>query len=70
MSTAKPFTINRWRVYPVFGHFNKRLVAWAMKKYRRLKRHKIRASRFLEQLSEKQPYIFVHWQKKMAGAFA
>ncbi|WP_287665325.1 hypothetical protein [Accumulibacter sp.] len=24
-------------MYPVFGHFNKTLVAWAMRKYRRVK---------------------------------
>ena len=30
--------------------FQQKLVAWAMRKYRRLKRHKIRASRVLEQL--------------------
>lgn len=60
----------RSAMYPVFRHFNKTLVAWAMKKYRRLKGHKIRASRFLEQLSEKQSYLFVHWQKGMVGAFA
>jgi len=41
-----------------------------MRKYRRLKGHKIRASRFLEQFSEKKPYPFVHWQKGMVGAFA
>ena len=60
----------RSAMYPVFRHFNKTLVAWAMRKYKRLKGHKIRASRFLEQLSESQPYPFVHWQKGMAGAFA
>jgi RNA-directed DNA polymerase len=60
----------RSAMYPVFRHFNKTLVAWAMRKYKRLKGHKIRASRFLEQLSEKQPYLFVHWQKGMVGAFA
>ena len=58
------------RCTPVFRRFNKMLVAWAMRKYRRLKGHKTRASRFLEQLSEKKPYLFVHWQKGMAGAFA
>ena len=47
----------RSAMYPVFRHFNKTLVAWAMRKYRRLKRHKIRASRILEQLSEKQPHL-------------
>ena len=60
----------RSAMYPVFRHFNKTLVAWAMRKYRRLKGHKTRASMFLEQLSEKQPHLFVHWQKGMAGAFA
>jgi hypothetical protein len=43
-----------WKILPVpaltpmFGHFNKTLVAWAMKKYKRLKRHKTRAATFLE----------------------
>jgi RNA-directed DNA polymerase len=61
---------SRSAMYPVFRHFNQTLVAWAMKKYRRLKGHKIRASLFLEQLSEKQPNLFVHWQKGMVGGFA
>ncbi|GAC1440766.1 MAG: group II intron reverse transcriptase/maturase [Terriglobales bacterium] len=61
---------SRSAMYPVFRHFNKTLVAWAMKKYQRLNGHKIRASRFLEQLAEKQPYLFIHWQKAMVGAFA
>jgi len=57
-------------MYPVFRHFNKTLVAWAMRKYRRLKRHKIRASLFLENVAEKQPYLFVHWHNGTVGAFA
>lgn len=57
-------------MYPVFRHFNKTLVAWAMRKYRRLKGHKIRTSLFLENVAETQPYLFVHWQKGTAGAFA
>lgn len=57
-------------MYPVFRHFNKTLVAWAMRKYRRLKRHKTRASLFLEAVAETQPHLFVHWQKGMVGAFA
>lgn len=60
----------RSAMYPVFRHFNKTLVAWAMKKYRRLRKHQTRASRFLEQLAEKQPHLFVHWRKGMVGAFA
>ncbi len=57
-------------LYPVFRHINKTLVAWAMRKYRRLKGHKTQASRFLEEVAVKQPYLFVHWQRGMAGAFA
>jgi len=60
----------RSAMYPVFRHFNKTLVAWAMRKYKRLKGHKIRASRFLEQIAQKEPHLFVHWQKGMVGAFA
>ena len=57
-------------MYPVMRHFNKTLVAWAMRKYWRLKGHKIRVARFLEGLAEKQSYLFVHWQRGMVGAFA
>jgi len=57
-------------MYPVFRHFNLTLVAWAMRKYRRLKGHKTRASLFLESVAEKQPHLFVHWKRGMVGAFA
>ena len=57
-------------LYPVFRHINKTLVAWAMRKYRRLKGHKTRASLFLQEVAVKQPYLFVHWQRGMVGAFA
>lgn len=57
-------------LYPVLRHFNRTLVAWAMKKFRRLKGHKIRASRFLQGLAAKCPYLFVHWQRGMVGDFA
>jgi RNA-directed DNA polymerase len=60
----------RSAMYPVFRHFNKTLVSWAMKKYKRLKGHKIRASRFLEHLSETRSYLFVHWRQGMVGSFA
>ncbi len=59
-----------WRYYgrfyptamqPVFYHFNKTLVEWAMRKYRRLKGHKERASLFLQGISKRQPRLFTHW---------
>jgi len=57
-------------MYPVLRHFNMTLVAWAMRKYRRLKGHKTRASLFLESIAERQPRLFVHWQRGMIGGFA
>ena len=41
-----------------------------MRKYKRLKGHKTRASLFVEQFAERQPYLFVHWQKGTTGGFA
>jgi RNA-directed DNA polymerase len=57
-------------MYPVLRHFNRTLVAWAMKKFKRLKGHPIRASHFLKSLAAKCPYLFVHWQRGMVGDFA
>lgn len=57
-------------MYPVLRHFNMTLVAWAMRKYRRLKGHKTRACLFLESIAKRQPHLFVHWQRGMVGAFA
>ena len=57
-------------MYPVFRHFNITLVAWAMRKYKRFKGHKTRASLFLEKIAAEQPRLFVHWQNGTVGAFA
>ncbi|MET0006119.1 MAG: group II intron reverse transcriptase/maturase [Candidatus Thiodiazotropha sp.] len=57
-------------MYPVLRHFNLTLVAWAMKKFKRLRGHKIRASRFLKKVAKQCPYLFVHWQRGMVGDFA
>ena len=55
---------------PMFGHFNKTLVAWAMRKFKRFKGHKTRASMFLATIAERQPGLFVHWQRGVPGTFA
>ena len=57
-------------MYRVLRHFNQTLIAWAMRKYRRLKGHKMRASRFIERIAKRHPPLFVHWQRGMVGAFA
>ena len=60
----------RSAMYPVWRHFNKTLIAWAMRKYKSLQRHKTRASLFLEGIAEKQPNLFAHWRAGMQGGFA
>ena len=49
-------------LYPVFRHFNDALVRWAMRKYKRLRRHKSRARRFIADVSRRQPGLFAHWR--------
>jgi RNA-directed DNA polymerase len=57
-------------MYPVLWHFNKTLEAWARRKYKRLQRHKTRASCFIESISERDPRLFEHWKRGMVGSFA
>ena len=49
-------------LYPVFRHFNDTLVRWAMRKYKRLRRHKSRARRFIADVARRQPDLFAHWR--------
>jgi RNA-directed DNA polymerase len=49
-------------LYPVFRHFNDTLVRWAMRKYKRLRRHKTRAYRFIAEIARRQPGLFAHWR--------
>jgi len=49
-------------LYPVFRHFNDTLVRWAMRKYKRLRRHKTKARQFILAVARRQPYLFAHWR--------
>lgn len=42
------------------------LVRWAQRKYKRLKRHKLRAWEWLTRLKSRQPTLFPHWPLGMA----
>lgn len=54
----------------VLRHFNKTLVAWAMKKYKQFRGNKTRASTLLRKISEREPQLFVHWRQSMGRVFA
>lgn len=60
----------RSALYPVLRHFNMTLVAWVRRKYKKFQRHKTRATKFLEAISEKESHLFAHWKIGMVGAFA
>ena len=56
-------------LYPVLRYVNLTLVAWAMRKFKRFKAHKIRAGRFFERLAKECPDLFAHWKIGMSGVF-
>ena len=60
----------RSALYPVLRYVNQTLLAWAMRKYKRFKAHKIRASHFLQRLVRDTPSLFYHWRVGMTGTFA
>ena len=55
---------------PLLRYVNQTLLAWAMRKFKRFKAHKIRASRFLQKSSQEKADLFVHWRLGMTGTFA
>jgi hypothetical protein len=55
---------------PLLRQVNLTLVAWAMRKFKRFKGHRIRAGQFFERLAKVQPDLFVHWELGMTGVFA
>jgi hypothetical protein len=60
---------NRSALYPVFRHFNKTLVAWARRKFKKF-RGKTRAGILLENIAKRDPRLFAHWKIGMVGSFA
>jgi group II intron reverse transcriptase/maturase len=54
----------------VWRHFNRTLIKWWRKKYKRYRRSKTRASQKLQQIAAHQPCLFIHWEKGIPGAFA
>ena len=57
-------------LYPMLHYVDRTLRAWAMRKFKRLKRHKVRAGRFLQGVARKNAALFVHWRHGMIGTFA
>lgn len=61
---------NPTELEPVFRHFNRTLVIWAMRKFKKLRGRKTKATLFMEKISKRQPQLFAHWGTSMGAAFA
>ena len=55
---------------PMLRYVNQTLLAWAIRKFKRFRAHKVRASRFLQRLTRENAKLFVHWRLGMTGTFA
>ena len=51
-------------------YVNQTLLRWVMRKFKRFKAHKVRASHFLQKLVRDDMGHFVHWRIGMTGTFA
>ncbi len=54
---------------PLWRHFNRTLVAWALRKYKKIK-GVTRGAMFIEKVAQANPKLFVHWDRGIMGAFA
>ncbi len=61
---------NRGELRSVMLFFNKILTAWAMRKYKKLKGHKTRASLFIRKVQKENPQLFSHWEQGLGTGFA
>ena len=49
-------------IYPVFNQLNLALRKWAMRKYKKLRRRRRKADRWLGRIAQQNPFLFAHWQ--------
>jgi RNA-directed DNA polymerase len=48
-------------LYATFQTANRTLSRWAERKYKKLRRHRRRATHWLGKIAKKEPNLFVHW---------
>jgi group II intron reverse transcriptase/maturase len=49
------------QMYPTLRQIDRKLVLWATRKYKKLRRHKRRASHMLNRIAMQQVELFAHW---------
>jgi RNA-directed DNA polymerase len=74
-----PILIGWWNYYGryyngevkrVFSHVNRILVKWLMRKYKKLRGKRARATKKLIELAKGSSHLFKHWQLGVTGVFA
>jgi RNA-directed DNA polymerase len=50
------------RLYPLLRRINEYLLRWATRKYKRLRSHLLRAKRWLQNVTRREPALFAHWR--------
>ena len=55
-------------MYSVLVHLNRALIRWVQRKYKKLARHKRRATYWLGRIAKREPQLFVHWQMGIVPA--
>lgn len=48
-------------LYPTLRHIDRKLVLWVTRKFKRLRKHKRRASHWLDRVARQEPEMFAHW---------
>lgn len=59
----------RSELYIIARYVNQTIIAWAMKKYKRFRHKKVRASQFVIQIAKRDPDLLAHWSCGIVGAF-
>lgn len=60
---------HRSQMQEVWRHFNKTLVAWVMRKYKRYHGRKALAIQFMVRITKQYPNMFAHWKAGMVSGF-
>ena len=55
-------------LYPLFNVANRTLAKWATRKYKKLRRHKLRAMHWLGKIAKREPAMFAHWKMGVTPA--
>jgi RNA-directed DNA polymerase len=58
----------RSELYGVLRHFNRTIVSWLKKKYKKVRGKTTKAGKLLESIWKREPKLFAHWNIGMRGA--